>query len=136
MRPYGAPQSKKYQEKAAVRKIVWIIILIFVLYSAYAVAKPLAIMLLFRRETAQICNEQTLRDRNLDFGPLVSEIQTKATGWANQGLTLQKNGVTCRSQGGINHVTVAYATQGSWLGIPMTYEWEEKYMSQQKRTGY
>lgn len=136
MRPYGAPQSKKYREKATVRRIVWTVILIFVLYSAYAVAKPLVIMLLFSHETAQICNEKTLQNRNLDFGPLVTEIKTKAAGRANQGLTLQKNGVTCRSQGGINHVTIAYTTQGSWLGIPMTYKWEDKYMSQQKRLGY
>jgi len=136
MRPYGTPQSKKYQEKATVRRIVWIVILIFVLYSAYAIVKPLAIMVLFSRETAQICNDKTLANRNLDFGPLVSEIKTKAAGWADQGLILQGNGITYRTKGGINHVTIAYITRGSWFGIPMTYEWEDKYMSQQKRVGY
>ena len=136
MRPYGVPQSKKYQEKATVRRIVWIVILIFVLYSAYAVAKPLMIMLLFSHETGKMCNDETLMDRNLDFGPLVSEIQTKATGWANQGLALQTDGIAYRSKGGINHITITYTTQGSWLGIPMTYDWENKYMSQKKRTGY
>lgn len=136
MRPYGTPQSKKYQEKATARRIVWIVILIFVLYSAYAIAKPLMVMLLFSHETAQICNDETLTDRNLDFGPLVSEIQTKATGWENQGLTLQREGITHRSEGGINHITITYTTKGSWLGIPMTYDWENKYMSQKKRIGY
>ena len=136
MRPMGVPQSKKYQEKATVRKIVWTIVLIFILYSAYAILKPLGIMYLFKHSVDNICDEKRLMDRNLDFNPIVAEIRTAANDWEKQGLTMAEGGITYRTLGGINHITVVYASEGSWCSIPMHYDWEDKYMSAKKRTGY
>ncbi|MBN2208372.1 MAG: hypothetical protein JW759_03660 [Candidatus Coatesbacteria bacterium] len=136
MRPLGVPQSKKYQDKATVRKIVWWVVLLFAVYSAYAILRPLVIMYLFEHETDKICDEKRLMDRELDFNPIVAEIKTEAAGWEQQGLKMAKGGVTHRSDGGINHLTITYTTEGSWCGVPMHYNWETKYMSAKKRTGY
>ena len=136
MKRMGAPQSKKYQDKATVRKIVWWVILIFILYSAYAVVRPLVIMYLFQRQTDKICDEKRLMDRELDFKPMVAEIQTEAASWEKQGLKMAKGAITHRSDGGINHLTIAFSTEGSWCGVAMHYNWENKYMSAKKRTGY
>jgi len=136
MRPLGTPQSQKYQKKASTRKIVWTVVLIFVLYSVYAVLKPLAIMYLFKHSVDNICDEKRLMARKLDFNPIVAEIRTAANDWEGQGLTMGKGGIAYRTVGGINHITVVYSTEGSWLGVPMHYDWEDKYMSAKKRTGY
>ena len=136
MKRMGAPQSKKYQDKATVRKIVWWVILLFIVYSGYAIVRPLVIMFLFQHQTDKICDEKRLMNRELDFNPIVSEIRTEAASWEKQGLKMGKNGIAHRSDGGVNHVTITFTTEGSWCGVAMHYNWENKYMSSMKRTGY
>ena len=76
--------------------------------------------------------------RELDFSPIIAEIRTAADDWAKHGLTMPEGeeGVTCKARGGINHITIVYATEGSWCGVKMHYDWDSKYMSAKKRTGY
>ena len=136
MRPMEAPQSQQYQKKASTRKIVWFVILIFALYSAYAIVKPLVIMYIFVYQTDKICDEKRLMVRELDFNPIIAEIRTAVDSWAKQGLSMTEGGITYKTEGGINHITIVFATEGSWCGVKMHYDWDSKYMSAKKRTGY
>ena len=130
-------QSEAYRKKASGRKLIWYLILVFILYSIYAVGKPLIVMWLFENATADICEEKSLSNKDIDFAPIVAEIRTAADGYADHGLVLSPDAITYRTEGGINHIAIKFTTVGSWCGVEIKYEdWETKYMSQKKRMGY
>ncbi|MBN1592925.1 MAG: hypothetical protein JW941_06745, partial [Candidatus Coatesbacteria bacterium] len=103
MRPMGTPQSQQYQKKAATRKIIWTIVLIFIIFSLYSVLKPLVVMYIFQMKVAKICDEKRLMVRDLDFAPIIAEIRTVADDWSKQGLSMSEGAIVCTSEGGINH---------------------------------
>lgn len=136
--PMGKSQSEAYRQKTTVRRIIWTIVLLFILYSVYAIGKPLFVMWLFERDTDKICEEKRLSDRNLSFDPIITEIQAAADNLAEYGLSLHpEDGITYRAEGGINHIAIKFTTKGSWCGKELVFDdWESTYMSAQKRTGY